>query len=75
MAKVTAKDRKKSGFKDDKSYPVETQTQCISAVKLRHHGKNHTAASVLAKCSRAAKAHGWKSCQAAIERARKADGK
>ena len=73
MAKVTAKDRKKSGFKDDESYPVETEAQCVSAVKLRHNGKNHTAAAVLAKCSRAANAHNWTRCKAAIEKAREVD--
>lgn len=62
MAKVTAKDRRKTGFKSGKAkgkYPMATEAQCISAVKLRHHSKSISAAAVLAKASSAASSHGW----------------
>jgi len=46
MAKVTAKDRKTAGF-DDGSYPVNNEAQAKSAIKLRGHGKAHSASEVL----------------------------
>jgi len=55
MAKVTAEDRKKHGIKSGSNkgkYPVATQAQAMSAIKLRHHGKGVSAASVLARVAR-----------------------
>lgn len=78
MAKVRAGDRKRTGFKKGKAkgkYPMASQAQCLSAIKLRHHSKAVSASAVLAKASRAANAHGWTRCKAAIKRAREADRK
>jgi len=78
VAKVRAGDRKRTGFKKGSAkgkYPMATQAQCISAVKLRHHGKGVSASAVLAKASRTASAKGWTRCKAAIKRARAADRK
>jgi len=76
MAKVTAEDRKKTGMKKkgaEGKFPMATESQCISAVKLRHNGKGVTAAAVLAKASRAANTHNWTRCKAAIAKAREVD--
>ena len=76
MAKVTAEDRKKTGMKKkgaEGKFPMATEAQCISAVKLRHNGKGVTAAAVLSKASRAASAHNWDRCKAAIAKAREVD--
>jgi len=53
---VTAKARSKSGSKGGK-YPIFDQKSCMSAVKLRHHGKGISAGAVLAKAARWANAH------------------
>lgn len=53
----TKEARSKTGSKGGK-YPIFDQKSCISAVKLRHHGKGISAAAVLAKASRWAGAHG-----------------
>jgi hypothetical protein len=53
---VTEKARSKSGGKSGK-YPIFDQKSCISAVKLRHHGKGVSASSVLARASSWANAH------------------
>jgi len=47
---VTESARKKSGGKGGK-YPIFDQKSCISAVKLRHHGKGVSASSVLSRAS------------------------
>lgn len=52
MAEVHKGDREKTGFSDGK-YPMATGAQVSSAIKLRHHGKGHSASSVLAKASAA----------------------
>ena len=78
MAKVTAEDRKKHGIKSGSNkgkYPLATQAQCLSAVKLRRHGKGVSAASVLARAARKARAEGWAGCLKAIARAREVDKK
>jgi len=52
---VTKKARSKSGMKGkgkSGKYPIFDQKSCISAVKLRHHGKGVTASAVLSKASR-----------------------
>ena len=59
---VSAKARKKAGMKGKRTsgkepYPVFDQKSCMSAVKLRHHGKGISAAAVLAKASRWASAN------------------
>lgn len=55
---VTAKARKKAGMKKKGGkFPVFDQKSCMSAVKLRHHGKGVAASAVLAKASRWAGAH------------------
>jgi len=54
----TAEEREETGT--DGKYPMATEKQCISAVKLRHHGKGIAAATVLHKAAGAAARHGWK---------------
>ena len=54
---VTSEAREKSGGKSG-SYPVFDQKSCISAVKLRHHGKSMSASAVLSKASKWANARG-----------------
>jgi len=76
MAKVTEKDRKEHGMKSGKNkgkYPLSTEAQCLSAVKLRHNGKGVSASTTLARCSRAAGENGWDRCKAAIKKAREVD--
>lgn len=76
MAKVKAGDRKRTGIKKGAAkgkYPMATEAQCCSAVRLRHHGKGVSASAVLAKASRAANSHGWTRCKAAIKKAREKD--
>jgi hypothetical protein len=51
-AKVTADNRKSSGFSDG-SYPVSSVSQCMSAIKLRGHSKAHSASEVLSHVARA----------------------
>lgn len=72
MAKVTADNRKKSGFGDG-AYPVSTKAQARSAIKLRHNSKNHSSASVLSHVASAARSHGWDDITAAVGQAREAD--
>ncbi len=71
---VTSEAREKTGSKGGK-YPIFDQKSCVSAVKLRHHGKGISASAVLAKASRWASAHNNSACKAAIKRAREADSK
>lgn len=52
----TAKAREKTGSKGGK-YPIFDQKSCVSAVKLRHHGKGISSEAVLAKASRWASAN------------------
>lgn len=76
MAKVKPGDRKKHGIKSGKAkgkYPLATQAQCRSAIKLRHHGKGVGAASVLARVARRARSQGWTAVLKAVTRARAAD--
>jgi hypothetical protein len=57
---VTSKARKKSGMKGrgkKGKYPVFDQKSCMSAVKLRHHGKGTSASAVLSKAARWAKSN------------------
>lgn len=57
---VTAKARKTTGMKGKGrkgKYPIMDQKSCLSAVRLRHHGKGVTASAVLAKASRWASSH------------------
>ncbi len=70
---ITNEERSKTGMKGSGKYPMPDEAACISAVKLRHHGKGVTAAAVLAKASRAANAHNWTRCKAAIAKAREVD--
>ncbi|HEY45692.1 MAG TPA: hypothetical protein G4O14_02775 [Anaerolineae bacterium] len=73
MATVREGDRKKTGMKGGK-YPVATVAQCLSAIKLRHHGKGVSASSVLAHVARSK--HGKNPrVQAALKKAREADKK
>jgi len=53
---VTKTARKKSGGKGGK-YPIFDQKSCISAVKLRHHGKGVSASSVMSRASSWANSH------------------
>lgn len=53
MAKVEKGDRENYGF-DDGSYPCKTSSQMMSAIKLRHNGKSHSAGEVLSHVSRMA---------------------
>jgi len=71
---VTAKAREKSGTKGGK-YPIFDQKSCVSAVKLRHHGKGVSASSVLARASAWASRNNNAACKAAVQRAREADRK
>ena len=71
---VTAKARKKAGTKSGK-FPIFDQKSCISAVKLRHHGKGVSASSVLARAAAWASSHNNGPCKAAVQRAREADRK
>jgi len=73
MAKVTEEERDRTGMKGSGKYPMPDEAACISAVKLRHNGKGVTASAVLAKASRAASAHNWGRCKAAIAKAREVD--
>jgi hypothetical protein len=76
MATVKPGDRARTGFKKGSAkgkYPMATQAQCVSAVKLRHHGKGVSASAVLSKASAVASRNNWSSCKAAIRRARVAD--
>jgi len=77
MAKVTKDDRKKTGMKGggkSGKYPVATVAQCLSAIKLRHHGKGTTASGVLSHVARSK--HGKNPrVQAALKKAREADKK
>jgi len=59
MATVKPGDREKTGMKGGK-FPVSTEAQCISAVKLRNHGKGVSGSSVLAHAAAAARENGWK---------------
>ena len=71
-AKVTAKDRKKTGMKGGK-FPVATHAQRMSALKLRHNGKGVSAAAVIAHVASAARKAGDKVALAACARAREVD--
>lgn len=72
MAEVKKGDREKTGF-DDGSYPVSTEGQCMSAIRLRHNSKKgHSAEEVLAHVSRG-KACQTPAIKAAIKRARARD--
>lgn len=76
MAEVTAEDREKTGSKkkgQEGKFPMATEAQCLSAVKLRHSGKGLSAEYVLNKASRAATKNGWERCKAAIKKAREVD--
>jgi hypothetical protein len=78
MAKVTAKDRKKSGMRGGSKggkYPVATKAQARSAIKLRHHGKGVSASAVLAHVARKARSKGWADILAAVKNARARDRK
>jgi hypothetical protein len=55
----TASARKKHGTKGGK-YPIMDHRSCVSAVKLRNHGKGVSASSVLARASSWASSHGDK---------------
>lgn len=70
---ITEKERSRTGMRGSGKYPMPDEAACLSAVKLRHHGKGVTASVVLAKASRAANAHNWGRCKAAIEKAREVD--
>jgi hypothetical protein len=70
MARVTAADRKKTGFKGTGAYPVATVAQALSAIRLRHHSKRYSA--VLRHVARSKVA---KNPRAALERAREVDRK
>jgi hypothetical protein len=62
MAQVKAGDREKTGFKKGSAkgkYPMATEAQCLSAVKLRNNGKGVSGAAVLNKAARVASANGW----------------
>jgi len=77
---VTAKAREKAGMKGKRGkgkepYPVFDQKSCVSAVKLRHHGKGISASAVLAKASAWASRNNNAACKAAVQRAREADRK
>ena len=70
----TAEARKKHGTKG-KKYPIFDQKSCVSAVKLRHHGKGVSAGSVLSRASSWANRQSNAACKAAVKRAREADKK
>jgi hypothetical protein len=70
---ATAAQRKQTGFRDG-SYPVSTKSQALSAIRLRHHSDDHSAAAVLTHVARSK----WgddPEVRAAIEAARKRDRK
>lgn len=69
MANVEKNDRANTGFSDG-SYPVATQAQAMSAIKLRGHSKKHSSQSVLSHVAAAAKKNGWTSVMAAVKRAK-----
>ena len=71
---VTAEERKRSGTKEGK-YPIFDSKSCVSAVRLRHHGKGVSASSVLARAASWASSHSDAACKAAVERAREEDAK
>jgi len=52
---VTKEARSKSGGKGGK-FPIFDHKSCMSAVKLRHHGKGVSASSVLARAASWARA-------------------
>jgi len=54
---VTAKARREAGGRGGK-YPIFDHRSCLSAVKLRHHGKGVSAQSVLTRAARWAREHG-----------------
>jgi len=74
MARVTAEDRKKTGFRGTGAYPVATVAQALAAIRLRHHSKRYSAAQVLCHVARSKVAKNPR-VQAALERAREADRK
>ena len=74
MARVTASDRRKYGDRKGK-YPLRTKAQCISAIRLRHHGKGVSASTVLDRVARRAAQKGWKDIQAKVRAARARDRK
>lgn len=75
---VTAKARERSGMKGkgkQGKYPIMDQKSCISAVKLRHHGKGVSPGAVLSKAAAWAGRNKNAACRAAVKRAREADRK
>jgi hypothetical protein len=83
MAEVNKGDREGYGFSDG-SYPCKTSSQMMSAIKLRHNGKGHSAAEVLSHVARMAgkaKKEGrisqatYTSVMNAVAEARKVDSK
>lgn len=56
---VTEKAREKSGDKSGR-FPIFDHKSCVSAVKLRHHGKGVSASSVLDRAAAWARKHGDK---------------
>lgn len=70
---ITSEERSRTGMKSSGKYPMPDEAACLSAVKLRHHGKGVSASAVLAKASRAANTHNWTRCKAAIAKAREVD--
>lgn len=55
MAKVRSGDRKRTGMKGkgkQGKYPVATVAQCLSAIRLRHHGKGTSVSGVLSHVAR-----------------------
>jgi len=66
---VTAKARKKTGSGKEGKFPVFDVKSANSAIKLRHHGKGISAAAVLSKVARWARAHNK---PAILEKVRKA---
>jgi hypothetical protein len=75
MASISAEQRKKHGIGSTGKFPVFSQSTCISAVKLRHHGSGISASRVLAHASSWANRNNNSACKAAIKRAREADKK
>jgi len=75
MAKVRAGDRKATGMKGKGKtgkYPVATVAQCLSAIKLRGHGKGVGKKGVLAHVARSK--HGSNPrVKAALKKARAKD--
>jgi len=56
---VTERARSKHGDKSGK-YPIFDHKSCMSAVKLRHHGKGTSASGVLSRAASWARKHGDK---------------